>query len=84
MEWSGVEWGRPPMTVTGIWSGRIIYVGEMRIVLDAPSIHEGPPDQKRFLLIVTMANSGVTPEGLKATLAEKVQATHVEIEDMSG
>jgi hypothetical protein len=31
-----------------------------------------------------MADSGVTPEGLKATLAEKLEATHVEIEDMSG
>lgn len=28
--------------------------------------------------------SGVTEEGLKATLVEKLQATHVEIEDMSG
>jgi hypothetical protein len=28
--------------------------------------------------------SGVTGEGLKATLIEKLQATHVEIEDMSG
>lgn len=31
-----------------------------------------------------MADSGVTPDGLKASLKEKVQATYVEIEDMSG
>ncbi len=28
--------------------------------------------------------SGVTEAGLKATLTEKLEATHVEIEDMSG
>jgi hypothetical protein len=31
-----------------------------------------------------MAESGVTSEGLKTTLVEKLQATHVEIEDRSG
>jgi hypothetical protein len=31
-----------------------------------------------------MAESGVTEAGLKATLAEKIQAVHVDIEDMSG
>ena len=31
-----------------------------------------------------MADSGVTPEGIKATLREKLEATYVEIEDMSG
>lgn len=31
-----------------------------------------------------MADSGVTEAGLIATLQEKIQATHVEIEDMSG
>jgi hypothetical protein len=31
-----------------------------------------------------MAESGVTEAGLKSTLAEKLEATHVDIEDMSG
>lgn len=31
-----------------------------------------------------MAESGVTEASLKATLSEKVEALHVEIEDMSG
>jgi hypothetical protein len=31
-----------------------------------------------------MAESSVTEEGLKAALVEKLQATHVDIEDMSG
>jgi len=30
-----------------------------------------------------MAESGVTEAGLKSTLAEKLEATHVDIEDMS-
>jgi hypothetical protein len=29
-------------------------------------------------------SSGVTPEAIKAKLAEKLGATHVEMEDMSG
>lgn len=30
------------------------------------------------------ASTGVTPESLKSTLVEKLGATHVQIEDMSG
>ncbi|KAG8628637.1 hypothetical protein KVT40_002502 [Elsinoe batatas] len=30
------------------------------------------------------ATSGVTPDSLRTTLVEKLQATHVEIEDLSG
>jgi hypothetical protein len=39
----------------------------------------------RSSLHVTMAEeSGVTEAGLKAKIIEQLQATHVEIEDMSG
>lgn len=38
-----------------------------------------------FRIIFAMAEaSGVTEAGLKAALTEKIGATHVEIEDMSG
>ncbi|KAJ9648814.1 hypothetical protein H2201_005076 [Coniosporium apollinis] len=32
----------------------------------------------------TQASTGITPETLKSTLVEKLGATHVQIEDMSG
>lgn len=37
-----------------------------------------------MVLIVTMAESGVTEESLRTKITEQLQATHVEIEDMSG
>ncbi|KUJ14822.1 bola-like protein, partial [Mollisia scopiformis] len=36
------------------------------------------------VLITAMAESGVTEESLKTKIREQLQATHVEIEDMSG
>jgi hypothetical protein len=40
---------------------------------------------EEFRIIFAMAEaSGVTEAGLKAALTEKIGATHVEIEDMSG
>lgn len=32
----------------------------------------------------TAASSGVTPDGIKQKLVEKLEATHVDIEDLSG
>jgi hypothetical protein len=53
--------------------------------LQETSIHACAATRKQALNLAIMAEeSGVTEEGLKATLIEKLQATHVEIEDMSG
>ncbi|OBT92368.1 hypothetical protein VE01_09406 [Pseudogymnoascus verrucosus] len=44
-----------------------------------------PTPTEDFRIIFAMAEaSGVTEAGLKAALTEKIGATHVEIEDMSG
>src|SRR5271166_5817551 len=40
--------------------------------------------KSRYFALPMAEESGVTEAGLKATLTEKLQATHVEIEDMSG
>jgi hypothetical protein len=53
--------------------------------LQETSIHACAASRKQALTLAIMAEeSGVTEKGLKATLIEKLQATHVEIEDMSG
>lgn len=42
-------------------------------------------DKLHQIFTLSMAEqSGVTPEGLRSTLQEKIQAIHVDIEDMSG
>ena len=34
--------------------------------------------------VQTQASTGITPETLKSTLAQKLDASHVDIEDLSG
>ncbi|KFY08180.1 hypothetical protein V492_06467 [Pseudogymnoascus sp. VKM F-4246] len=47
-------------------------------------VHKSTPTEDSRIIFAMAEASGVTVAGLKATLTEKIGATHVEIEDMSG
>lgn len=73
---------------------RFINLSRLRAVpslrLPAPQLRQfadmnGPSAAKTDTEAAAVANtSGITPHSLSTTLKEKIQAQHVDIEDMSG